>query len=575
LLLTCFPDFRTRFLETYVGLKTNNGPRNCDAEAASITRIIAAMPAIRNFCAVLAVVLCTVVFSAAQNETGGDTLVVLPFENRSQAPGLDWIGEAFPEVLSQRLGSPDLFAISRESREYAFERLGIPSNTKLSRATLYRIAEQMDVDEVVVGSFTYDGSIFTARSQLLNMRTLRLSAEQVESGPLSKLIEVMTALTWDMQRLSAPALTTSRNDFIASWPPIRLDAFENYIRGVTASGKEEQTARLREAVRLNPNFSQALLALGKLLYESRDYQTAASTLARVNRSEPASLEANFYFGLAAFYSNDMDRAENAFAYVGSLLPLAEVANNRGVTIARRGKRSGMEFFQRAAKDDPKDPDYHFNLAVALAREGNSDEACKHLKETVALRGSDEEAKSLLDTLTASSSSAPARLPLERIKTKYDENSFRQMEWQIRNANEERMTHADAATHARFHVDRGNQMLSQGFVLEAEKEFRDAIAHDPSLPESHTGLAQSLETWSASAPSASLVEGARAEAHTSIRLKPTVDAYLVLARLDMRENKLDTASASVSEALALEPKHDGALAMKRTIDARIAQSRPAE
>src|SRR5205814_3609250 len=109
---------------------------------------------------------------------------------------------------------------------------------------------KMDVVEVVVGSFTYDGSIVTARSQLLNMRTLRLSAEQVESGQLPKLIEVMTALTWDMQRLSAPALTTSRNDFIASWPPIRLDAFENYIRGVTASGKEEQIARLREAVRL-------------------------------------------------------------------------------------------------------------------------------------------------------------------------------------------------------------------------------------------------------------------------------------------------------------------------------------
>src|SRR5438067_6517891 len=219
---------------------------------------------------------------------------------------------------------------------------------------------------------------------------------------------------------------------------------------------------MREAVGPHPNFSKALLTLGQILCESRDHRTAASTLARVNRSEPGSLEANFYFGLAAFYSNDMDRTENAFAYVGSLLPLAEVANNRGVTIARRGKRSGMEFFQRAAKDDPKDPDYHFNLAVALAREGNSDEACNHLKETVALRGSDEEAKSLLDTLTASSSSAPPRLPLERIKTKYDENSFRQMEWQIRNANEERMTHADAATHARFHVERGNQMLSQGF-----------------------------------------------------------------------------------------------------------------
>ena len=497
-------------------------------------------------------------------------MVVLPFENRSQAPGLDWIGEAFPEGLSQRLGAPNLFAVSRESRDYAFERLGIPSNTKLSRATLYRIAEQMDVDEVVVGSYAYDGTIFSARSQLLNMRTLRLSAEQVESGPLPKVIEIMTALAWDMQRLSAPALTTSRNDFIASWPPIRLDAFENYIRAVTASNKPEKIARLREAVRLNPNYSQALLQLGKALYDTRDYQGAADTLARVSTADPASLEANFYLGLAAFYSNDLIRAENAFTYVASLLPLAEVTNNRGVASARRGKRS-IEYFQRAVKDDPKDPDYHFNLAVALARSGDPDDAVKHLKEVLALQASDQEAKTLLETLTAPSSSANQRLPLERIKTNYDENSFRQMEWQIRNANENRMVHADAETQARFHVERGNQMLNQGFVLEAEKEFSDAIEHNASLAEAHTGLAQTMETWSASAPAASLVEAARNEAHTAIRLNPSAEAYLVLARLDMRENKPDTASASVSQALALEPKNEAALALKKTIDARLAQS----
>src|SRR4051794_12959010 len=99
-------------------------------------------------------------FARPQEEAGGDTLVVLPFENRAQAPGLEWIGEAFPEVLSERLASPALFAVPRESREYAFERVGVPSSAKVSRATLYRIAEQMDVDQVVVGWFAYDGSTF-------------------------------------------------------------------------------------------------------------------------------------------------------------------------------------------------------------------------------------------------------------------------------------------------------------------------------------------------------------------------------------------------------------------------------
>jgi len=539
------------------------------------TRIIAAMPAIQKYFAAAAFLFCAMGHCIAQTESGGDTLMVLPFENRSHAPGLDWMGEAFPEVLSQRLGSANQFAVSRESRDYAFERIGIPTTAKLSRATLYRIAEQMDVDEIVIGSFDYDGAVFSARARSLNMRTLQLSAEQVESGALTKVIDIMTALTWDLQRSSSPALTTSRNDFIASWPPIRLDAFENYIRGITASTKDERLARLREAVRMNPNYSLALLELGKALYESLDYQAAANTLARVNTSEPASLEANFYLGLAAFYSNDLDRAERSFAYVASLLPLAEVTNNRGVAVARRGKRNGAEFFARAVKDDPKESDYHFNLAIALLRSGNSSDAAKHLKEALALQASDQEARSLLETLTASLSSTLPKLPLERIKTNYDENSFRQMEWQIRNANEERMAHADGATHARFHVDRGQQMLSQGFVLEAEKEFRDAIAEDASLAEGHTGLAESLETRSASAPSASTVEAARAEARTSIKLKPTADAYLVLARLDMRENKPDTASASVLQALTLEPKNDAAAALKKTIDTRLGQSRPAE
>jgi hypothetical protein len=30
-------------------------------------------------------------------------LLMMPFENNSSTPGMDWIGEAFPEVLSTRL----------------------------------------------------------------------------------------------------------------------------------------------------------------------------------------------------------------------------------------------------------------------------------------------------------------------------------------------------------------------------------------------------------------------------------------------------------------------------------------
>ncbi|HEX6908065.1 MAG TPA: hypothetical protein VF154_15730, partial [Terriglobales bacterium] len=70
----------------------------------------------------------------------------MPFENRSNAPGLEWISEAFPEVLGQRMALDDLYVLDRQYRQQAYDRGGIPTGIHPSRATLYRIAEQMDVN---------------------------------------------------------------------------------------------------------------------------------------------------------------------------------------------------------------------------------------------------------------------------------------------------------------------------------------------------------------------------------------------------------------------------------------------
>ena len=112
--------------------------------------------------------------AAGQTLPGTQTLMVMPFENQSSAPGLEWIGESFPEVLSQRMASPQLYVISRDDRDYAFDHSGVPSTVLPSRATIYRVAEQMDADYVVLGSYTFDGKTFSAKAQLLDMKKLHL-----------------------------------------------------------------------------------------------------------------------------------------------------------------------------------------------------------------------------------------------------------------------------------------------------------------------------------------------------------------------------------------------------------------
>src|SRR5215471_8822277 len=113
------------------------------------------------------------------------TLLILPFENQSRAPSLEWIGESFPIVLGERMSSASTYIIGRDERMYALDRLGIPAGVKLSRATIYEVAQQMDVDYVVLGRYSFDGKSFQTSAQLLDMKTLRLSSEVSESGPLN------------------------------------------------------------------------------------------------------------------------------------------------------------------------------------------------------------------------------------------------------------------------------------------------------------------------------------------------------------------------------------------------------
>ncbi len=439
----------------------------------------------------MSAVLCLLApLAVGQTVPSTQTLMVMPFENQSTAPGLEWIGESFSEVLSQRLASSHIYVMSRDDRDYAFDHSGVPATVLPSRATIYRVAEQMDADYVVMGSYTFDGKTFGAKAQLLDMKKLHLYAPVDSSGPLASLIDLQTALAWQLlqQMPNHPAMT--REQFLAAFPPIRLDAFENYIRGILATGYQQKVHYFHDAVKLNPNYTLAMLQLGKTYYDHHEYESASSWFARIPKTSPVSGEANFLLGMSEFYRGNFEKSYAAFSYLSTLVPLTEVYNNIGVVEARRGHRaSAVEYFTKAVSADPNDVDYRFNLAVALYRNGDSAGAGRQLKDELQQRPTDSEAKALQDMINrgipppAPPSSNPAaagnallsanqtHVPLERIKRNYDEASYRQLELEIHNMAEVRLAKADAPTHAAYHVQRGKDLLAQNMPEQAEIEFR--------------------------------------------------------------------------------------------------------
>ena len=493
-------------------------------------------------------------------------MVVIPFENTSPTPGLEWLSEAFPEVFRQQLNSPVLYVARREERLRAYERQGIPGNLHPARATVYRLAEQMDVDYAVLGSYSYDGARLTASAQLLDMRAQKLLPATTESAPLPDLGNLLSALAWDLLRSARTDFSIPKEKYVASVLPVRLDALENYIRGIVATTAEERVRYFKEAVRLSPTYAEAWLELGKAYLSQQAYEPAIAALSQVPRSSAGAREAAFHLGLAAYSHGDLAKAESAFQFVAARLPLAEVYNNLGV--ARRGHKNSAEYFERAIRNDPSDPDYHFNLALTLTLAGDSAGAARELHAALDLRPNDTEAKALLDSVIPPvpgvvPAASVAKAPAERLKRNYDEDTFRQLTLQMQNWAEQQFARSDPRSHARYHVELGKELLAHGFTAEAESEFNHAAMVDSASTEPLNGLAQ---VYAARGDA----REARAQAEASLRLRESAEAYLVLAGLDLSENRVEAAAQNVNRAVQLEPGNPAAHTLKRAVAAKLAE-----
>lgn len=497
----------------------------------------------------------------------GRLILVLPFDNHTGDPALDWIGDSFPDTLNQRFGSSGFLTITREDREYALDHLGLPADFRPTRATTLRIAQTLDADFVVVGIYTVNAHRLQVQAQVVRVNQLRMSAPIADSSEMARLFDVENAVAWKIAHEIDPHLAVSQETYLTASAGVPLSSFENYIRGVGANSQAERLKRLSAAAQESPTYTQAVLALGKTQFAARDYDHAATTLAKIPAADRRALEARFYVGLARFNSAKYADAEQAFAFVAARLPLPEVINNQAVAVSRQG-RDAAALFQRAVAADPNDADYHYNLAVALLRRHDAAGARREVDAALRLRKTDAEALQLRDQLArgvtlvtvATGSGDAGFAPLERIRRTYSEASFRQAAFQLDQMRQMRLASLKPAARAAEYTDQGETYLAQGLLPEAEAEFQLAIGADSSFAAARVGLAEVREQSGDEAQ-------ARDQAQAALRMKPSAGAHLVLGRLALKANRLPEAAAEVHQALELEPKNSSALGLRQALQTR--------
>jgi tetratricopeptide (TPR) repeat protein len=514
--------------------------------------------------------------------SGGRILLVLPFDNRTGQPSLDWIREASAEILSSRLVSAGFAPMSRADRIYAFDHLGLPQGFHPSRASSIKLAETLDADSIIVGSYLTDGSGIVAEAQLVDVPHLSMSQAVTARGEMREMNAVFDSLAWKLARQIDPGFKVTQDTFVAAGAGVRLDAFEQYIRGITEPDQQERLRHLNQSVLLSPKFSPAWMALGREDYAGQQYEQAAEAFAKAGANDAGTdeaLKAGFYRGLSLLFSGNYARAEEAFAGVARILPLAEVLNNQGVALARGGK-DGIPLFRQAVAADPNAADYHFNLAVSLKRHGDNAEALTELAQCLRLHPNDVEAQAVENAWTSPRPAAtvPAKTPvakpvagsgeaeeeaeakadpLERIQRTFDEVAFRQAALMLDQIHSARQNELPPLERAQELSSQAKEYLDHGLLLEAERLYQAAVAANPNLAAAYAGLAEVRER-------SGDAQAARKEAVKSLELLPSVDAYLVLVRLDLAANHLDEAKQNVAAALQIDPNSKPALELQRQI-----------
>jgi len=518
-----------------------------------------------------------------------EVAIVFPFENNTRNASLDWIGESFVEGLSANLSSSRLMMLGRQERAAAFDSLGIPSSNILTSATIYKVSQALDADKVILGSYDYSNGEFKAVAQVLSMPGPGLSKRFEETGPLANLLEMQAGLAWQIRRFLWPNQNILKSEYLREYKGPRLDAFENYVRGLMEKERGGQIRFYRTAQRLDPLFTKPAFELGMLYFHDKDYATSILWLSKLRPPDPEYLEANYFLGLAHLYLEQYERSASAFRVVARRLPINEVYNNLGIALARQERPEALQYFEKAVQNDSNDRDFLFNLGYAYWKRGNCEQAIPHLQKAIrtasppawrvvyiqCLRqaGQTEEASRQARSLGQQEGSQwtpdmeAAKLQrLERIKNNHrDGASLRQLIMLTELQTEIKHAKLSLAEHVELHYQQAQQLLQEGFDREAMEEFQRAIDYSPDDPRPYRELAQMHATRGR-------LEEAVKYLNQSLQQEENAEVYLSLARLYLQQGKLPEAEAQVKAVLRLDPYNTAAASLQEELNSK-SNSRP--
>ena len=577
---------------------------------------------------IVSLVVSTATAPDASAQSGAtETVVVLPFENRSDHPEFNWIGESFADSLSTLLTKPGLVVITGDERAVAYQRLHLPLTVLPSRATAIKIARELKATMIVIGNFNVTVppaapdkpetakalATIAGEARVVRINEGRMAGDVFDGAWAPRVYDFGGTVT-DLQKMNGElayqilsqrdkALSFSRNQLIQEATRVPPQAFEAYMKGLLTAEKDPTRATfLKNAMKLYEKenggavYSQAAFALGEFYLGQAQLKEAAEYLTMVQKREPHYGEAQFYAGLAYWKLGEDKKALETLVPLADekVMPLVAVYNNAGavsIAAAKAEKKpeektrlllQAITLLSRAADSSPDDATVLFNYGYALFLSEKYGEAAEKLEKVIAADPRDGQAYFLLaKTQERAGRSEPANAADNQARV-YMQASYAkwQTEWQksqtipnVSPRSRDVLNQVDLSNLTRLQLIEQAKVDNTEEALNKIRELYQQGRDDEAMVEIRKLLVIEPTNAEAFLMSGRInqrrgdQEAAIAALKTAIFWDPsakTIDAHILLGRIFLERGDLGEARKYAASAMTLDSSNQEAVALQRQV-----------
>jgi tetratricopeptide (TPR) repeat protein len=518
-------------------------------------------------------------------QSGGDVVMVLPFENTSNRSEYNWVGESFADSLAELLNKPGLLVVSSDERQLAYQRLRLPETVIPSRATAIKLARDAKASMIVIGTYSVisaqneskpedtktdkdkpaEEAYVQLTARVIKVNEGRTLGEMFDGswatrqfdfgGPLTTLQDIQGRLAYQILYQRDKALPFSQNQLVQEATKVPQRAFEAYVKSVQLGERDSKRSNyLKNALHYYADsnggaiYPQAAYELGRFYMVEGKWKDATEYFTKLQKKDPHYAEAAFYAGLGYAKLGDFGRALASLVPLASDVPLIGIYNNAGavaVQASREEKKEeermrlltqGASFLARAAESSPDDPMVHFNYALALFLSGKFTEASEQLKPVITANPRDGQAYFLY-------AKSLERIGKTDIANAADDQARRFLptyaKWQTEWQKSQTVNHISLRMRDVLNRDDVSDLM--------RKNAMAASANDTSGTEDLLAKARDLYQ-------AGRDDEALPELHRVVMLEPTnAEAYLLSGRINQRRGDQEAAIAALKTAIFWDPK----------------------